>query len=253
MTNDGKHTNFAVVLPVLFYEYLSISLTKSLVPSMIVAAFGQYAYFAVGITETVKGIIAFLSCPLWGRFSDQIGRKTCLLFTVIGSTAPVCVLAFTTNMYIYSFVLALSGFFSGTFPLTFAYISDCVTDKKKRAPAYGLALATFGLSFCIGPLAGSYIATTIGPSAVFICSLILVFMDIIYIVTSLPETVRSASVMTNPPTIQQFRDNLIPNTWDMRETFRIFRYVYIYSHHFRGNMHAYANNTLHIPLATIHL
>lgn len=52
----------------------------------------------------------------------------------MGSTAPIWVLAFTTNMYIYTVVASLSGFFSATFPLTFAYISDCVSDKQKRAP-----------------------------------------------------------------------------------------------------------------------
>jgi len=53
---------------------------------------------------------------------------------VVGSTSPIWVLAFTTNMYIYTVVASLSGFFSATFPLTFAYISDCVSDKQKRAP-----------------------------------------------------------------------------------------------------------------------
>jgi hypothetical protein len=35
--------------------------------------------------ETAKGILAFISCPLFGRLSDQVGRKYCLLFTVIGN------------------------------------------------------------------------------------------------------------------------------------------------------------------------
>lgn len=48
-------------------------------------------------------------------------------------------------------LLALSGMFSSTFTLTFAYISDVVKDRDGRVAAYGLALATFGLSFTIGP------------------------------------------------------------------------------------------------------
>jgi DHA1 family tetracycline resistance protein-like MFS transporter len=51
-------------------------------------------------------------------------------------------------------LLALSGMFSSTFTLTFAYISDVVKDRDGRVAAYGLALATFGLSFTIGPLLG---------------------------------------------------------------------------------------------------
>jgi len=47
-------------------------------------------------------------------------------------------------------LLALSGIFSSTFTLVFAYISDTVRHQDERVSAYGLALATFGLSFTIG-------------------------------------------------------------------------------------------------------
>ena len=113
--------------------------------------------------------------------------------TVLGTTLPVFVLAFTTNMYIYGIMLSISGFFSATFALTFAYISDCV-DSKHRAPAYGLALATFGLSFTVGPLAGSYIAVHFGEQSVFLLSVVLVLVNVVYIVSSLPETAKLVNV-----------------------------------------------------------
>ena len=106
---------------------------------------------------------------------------------------PVCVLAFTTNMYIYGIMLSISGFFSATFALTFAYISDCV-DSKHRAPAYGLALATFGLSFTIGPVCGSYIATNFGEHMVFLLAFVLVILNVLYIILKLPETAKLVDV-----------------------------------------------------------
>ena len=33
---------FTAILPVLFYEYLALSLTKSIVPGMIISQFGDY-------------------------------------------------------------------------------------------------------------------------------------------------------------------------------------------------------------------
>lgn len=53
-------TSFAMILPVLFYEYLAISITRSLIPSMVINAFGNRSYIAVGIMETVKGLLAFI-------------------------------------------------------------------------------------------------------------------------------------------------------------------------------------------------
>lgn len=226
--NANKYSDrgFWLILPVLFYEYLAIAMTRSLIPTMVVASFGDNAYFFVGITETIKGILAFASCPLWGRLSDRIGRRFCLLGTVIGSTLPFCALAFTQNMYVYSFFLAISGFFAATFPLAFAYISDCVRDKKKRAPAYGLALATFGLSFCIGPLTGSYLAKEYGHRVVFISSFILVLVDVLYILYALPETVKSMhninSTYTTKEKLNIAYENL-PTSLNISDTFRVFK------------------------------
>jgi MFS family permease len=59
---------------------------------------------------------------------------------------------------VFVILFALSGVFASTFTLTFAYISDVVKDRDGRVAAYGLALATFGLSFTVGPLLGGYFA-----------------------------------------------------------------------------------------------
>ena len=191
--------------------------------------------------ETVKGLLAFISCPAFGRLSDRIGRKPCLLVTVIGTTMPVCALAFTTNMYVHIVLLSLSGICSATFTLTFAYIADCV-DTKQRAPAYGLALATFGMSFTLGPLIGSYVAQTVSDQGVFALACMLVVANAVYISLYLPETVKvqgteldidkEAYSVHGSTSLgikgsrwgQRVRDVIryLPSTWDVAQTFRVF-------------------------------
>jgi MFS transporter, DHA1 family, tetracycline resistance protein len=236
--DDQERMSYLPILPVLFLEFLSISLAKSLLPQMLVDAFGDHTYLVVGVVETIKGLLAFLACPAFGRLSDKVGRKPCLLWTVIGTTLPICMLAFTTSMHLHAVLLALSGIFSATFPLTFAYISDCV-DKKARAPAYGLALATFGLSFSLGPLAGSYIAQAVDIHAVFALSLLLVGANAAYIVWYLPETIEVGSNSSAEEAVGALLDGMtsdgptwrsrvqevfayLPNTWDVASTFRVF-------------------------------
>jgi len=227
--------SYVPILYVLFLEFLAISLTKSLIPKLLVERFGDKTYFVVGVMETAKGLLAFLSCPAFGRLSDRVGRKPCLLVTVIGTTMPVCALAFTANMYVHAVMLAISGLFSATFPLTFAYIADCV-DAQQRAPAYGLALATFGLSFTLGPLAGSYVAQTAGDDLVFVLSCLLVAVNVAYIKIYLPETVKLTDAGPDTACVskgggaggwdvsRQVKDVLqyLPKTWDVKQTFRVF-------------------------------
>ncbi len=66
--------HYGRILPVLFFEYLAISIARTLFPGMIVNAFGRYSYMAVGLIETLKGLLAFVSSPLFGRLSDKIGK-----------------------------------------------------------------------------------------------------------------------------------------------------------------------------------
>jgi len=210
--------DYTKILPVLFLEYLAISLTKTLIPKLIVDKFEGYSYFVVGVSETVKGLLAFVSCPIFGKLSDQVGRKLCILLSMVGTTFPVCIMSFTSNVTIYVILLSLSGLFSGTFTLTFAYIADCV-EKRKRAAAYGLALATFGLSFSVGPLLGSYLHENFGSRFVFYTSLVLVVLNIIYISFLLPETSKNMKSINRLELVMDY----MPNKWNVFETFRIFR------------------------------
>ena len=92
-----------------------------------------------------------------------------------------------------------------------------------RAPAYGLALATFGLSFCIGPITGGFLAHEYGRQIVFILSLLLVILDIVYIVMYLPESVQRLKDHKGGINEYEAAMGLLPNTWNFKSTFRIFQ------------------------------
>ncbi|GAX15782.1 hypothetical protein FisN_3Lh225 [Fistulifera solaris] len=216
------------VLPVLLLEFLAIALTRAILPGLLLQKYGDSVYLVMGCTECVRGLLAFLACPFFGKLSDVIGRKVCLFVTVLGTCAPVCVLAFfswdtqqqqteESNMStstddnfwsslldpaanevamsafhpnavtVFVILLALSGIFSSTFTLVFAYISDTVHRQDERVSAYGLALATFGLSFTMGPIVGGYLAQQ-NKQYVFLTSLLLTVVDLAYIYFILPES-----------------------------------------------------------------
>ena len=218
--SSAKKYQHLYVLPVLWLEFLAIALTRAVLPSILLDQYQNRVYLVLGCADCIRGLLAFLTCPLFGKLSDLWGRRLCLLITVIGSCSPVCSLAFfpwtavdegdapaeagdegaplrSSSSFEYTLpplaiplfvvLLGVSGIFSSTFTLVFAYISDTVTKRDERVAAYGLALATFGLSFTIGPMAGGYLAQ-VNTHYVFLSSLVLTLLDILYIVFVLPES-----------------------------------------------------------------
>jgi MFS family permease len=243
------------ILPVLLLEFLALAITRAVLPSILLHEYGNHVYFIMGFADFVRGSLAFIACPMFGKLSDIIGRRLCLLVTVFGTCAPICSLALfswqetsivftsgaesigmglytnissividsnsntdesldimsssqpttSTTMWgewvppytgkdthpfaitIFVILLGLSGVFSSTFTLVFAYISDTVKEQDERVSAYGLALATFGLSFTLGPMLGGYLAKT-DQQYVFIASLLLTVLDLLYIYFILPES-----------------------------------------------------------------
>mmetsp|Transcript_12332 Transcript_12332/g.22384 ORF Transcript_12332/g.22384 Transcript_12332/m.22384 type:complete len:640 (-) Transcript_12332:265-2184(-) len=242
---------YLYVLPVLLLEFLALALTRAVLPSLLLEAFQDRIYFVMGCAECIRGLLAFVACPLFGKISDVVGRRACLFVTVLGTCCPVCVLALlpppstdpystitddtlemtsqnaaaggemewsymnwgvgggrVDRIWVFIILLSLSGIFSSTFTLTFAYISDTVSNKKDRVTAYGLALATFGLSFTVGPMAGGYLARDhdnpetvhpVGQQRVFYCSLFLTILDLAYIYFILPESVQHQTVSRPNP------------------------------------------------------
>ncbi|EEC51018.1 transporter, major facilitator superfamily and tetracycline resistance protein, partial [Phaeodactylum tricornutum CCAP 1055/1] len=175
------------VLPVLLLEFLAVALTRAVLPSLLLQQYGSSVYLVMGIADCVRGLLAFCACPIFGKLSDLIGRRICLFVTVMGTCAPQRDAVHPYAVTVFIVLLSLSGIFSSTFTLVFAYISDTVRQQDERVSAYGLALATFGLSFTIGPMAGGYLAQT-NKQYVFLSSLILTIVDLAYIYFILPES-----------------------------------------------------------------
>ena len=243
--NEAQRWKHLYVLPVLLMEFLALALTRAVLPALLLEHYGNRVYIVMGVVDCIRGLLAFLASPLFGKVSDVLGRKFCLLVTVMGTCAPVCSLAFFswdtmpgvvhahdgTNymesvaqesgnsmeetsdssgiwatlfdpaadtgvthqaiqpqaITVFVVLLSLSGIFSSTFTLVFAYISDTVRQQDERVSAYGLALATFGLSFTIGPMVGGYLAKS-HKQYVFLMSLILTIIDLLYVYFILPES-----------------------------------------------------------------
>lgn len=121
-------------------------------------------HFGIGI---IMGFIVaaftvaqLASAPMWGRFSDRVGRRPALLIALGASGIAYLFFGFAHSLLVLFLSRLIQGAGGGTVGVIQAYVADS-TDPKDRARALGWLSATTNLGVALGPVLGS-LAITIG-------------------------------------------------------------------------------------------
>lgn len=111
---------------------------------------------AIGLFATVWALMQFVFSPLLGLLSDRFGRRPVILLSNLGLGLDYIVMALAPTLGWLFVGRVLSGITSASIPTATAYISD-VTPAEKRASAFGLLGAAFGVGFVLGPALGGWL------------------------------------------------------------------------------------------------
>jgi len=153
--------------------------------ALVTYGIGQSVLFVVfpplvetmGLTKTQFGLIFAISnvvlatCAVyWGRISDRIGRKPCLLIGLFGYAAGTTMLALAlewgvretpTPMLLFAAILGArllySSIASAINPSANAYLADTTT-REQRAQGMALLGMTTGIGTMLGPAMGGALA-----------------------------------------------------------------------------------------------
>src|SRR6266550_8598359 len=112
-----------------------------------------------GIFLTVFAAMQFFFSPVIGVLSDRIGRRPVLLLSSLGLGLDYVVMALAPTIGWLFLGRIISGITASSIPTAFAYIAD-VTPKEKRAGAFGMIGAAFGVGFTLGPAIGGLVGNT---------------------------------------------------------------------------------------------
>jgi len=110
-----------------------------------------------GVVSSIFSVLQFIFSPLWGGLSDRIGRRSVLIFTVLGTAASYLVWVFSGSFWLFLVSRILGGAFGGNLSVATAAVAD-VTTREERSKAMGLVGAAFGLGLVTGPLVGAFSA-----------------------------------------------------------------------------------------------
>jgi DHA1 family tetracycline resistance protein-like MFS transporter len=133
---------FGVLIPVL----------PGLVREFTGGDFARAAWW-VGVFGTLFAAIQFVSSPIQGTLSDRFGRRPVILLSCLGLGMDFVLMALSQSLAWLLAARCFSGMFSASFTTANAYIAD-VTEPARRAQAYGMLGAAFGVGFIIGPVIG---------------------------------------------------------------------------------------------------
>jgi MFS family permease len=114
----------------------------------------------IGFIVSAFTVAQLLSAPMWGRFSDRVGRRPTLLIALGASAIAYLIFGFAHSLLVLFLSRMVQGAGGGTVGVIQAYVADS-TDPKDRARALGWLSATTNLGVALGPVLGSF-AITLG-------------------------------------------------------------------------------------------
>ncbi|MCX5689465.1 MAG: TCR/Tet family MFS transporter [Planctomycetota bacterium] len=140
----------------------------------------------VGLLAASYAAMQFLFSPILGALSDRFGRRSVLLVSLFGSGLDYIALALSPTIAFLFITRAINGISGASMTVASAYIAD-VTPPEKRAGAFGMMGAAFGIGFILGPLMGGYLGD-INIHYPFYAAAALTFLNWMYGFIVLPES-----------------------------------------------------------------
>lgn len=116
-------------------------------------------HFGIGIISgaivAAFTVAQLLSAPMWGRFSDRVGRRPTLLIALSASAIAYLIFGFAHSLFVVLISRVVQGAGGGTVGVIQAYVAD-LTAPEDRARALGWLSATTNLGVALGPVLGSF-------------------------------------------------------------------------------------------------
>jgi MFS family permease len=106
---------------------------------------------------SLYSILQFLCAPLWGAWSDRVGRRKVLLVTISGLALSYVLWFFAASFWVLILARIIGGAMGGNLSVATAAVADGTT-REKRSSGLAIVGIAFGLGFITGPGIGGLAA-----------------------------------------------------------------------------------------------
>jgi len=170
-------------------DMLALGMIAPVLPRLIESFLGGNASTAaemLGWFGTVFAAMQFFFSPVLGSLSDRYGRRPIVLLSNFGLGFDYLLMAWAPALNWLFLGRVISGLTSSSIPTAMAYMAD-VTPRERRAAAFGMLSAAFGLGFVLGPAVGGILGN-VNPRLPFWVSGCLSLVNGLYGIFVLPES-----------------------------------------------------------------
>ncbi len=152
---SGVNTQLSVLFLAVFIDLLGFGIIIPIIPFLAIELGANS--FTYGLLISVYSFMQFLMAPIWGKISDQLGRKIVILIGVGGSVIGFSLFGIAHTLNELFIARITQGIFTAaTLTTANTYIAD-VIPPEKRGGAFGIITSAFGLGFALGPGIGGYL------------------------------------------------------------------------------------------------
>ena len=174
-----------------------------------------------GLLSTLYSLLQFVFSPIWGAWSDRIGRRRILTITLAGNALSYLLWVFAAQFWVVVATRLVSGMLAGNIAVASAAAAD-VTDEKERTKGMAVVGVAIGLGFVFGPVIGGLAAgfqfahsaatSSFGLNPFSVPAVIaasLAFLNYLLVVRFFPETL--------PPQRRALADARRPSVFDLAQ------------------------------------
>jgi MFS transporter, DHA1 family, tetracycline resistance protein len=140
----------------------------------------------LGIFGTIFAAMQFFLSPVLGSLSDRFGRRPVVLLSNFGMGLDYILMAWAPVLGWLFVGRVISGLTTSSIPTAMAYMAD-VTPSERRAAAFGMLNAAFGIGFVLGPAMGGLLGN-VNPRLPFLVAGALSLINGLYGLFVLPES-----------------------------------------------------------------
>ena len=156
MSLPPRRAAVTFVLVTVALDMLTIGIIAPVLPKLVLQFLGGNTARTAeiyGLFGTVWALMQFFFAPVLGSLSDRFGRRPVILLSNFGLGLDYILMAASPTLNWLFLGRVISGITAASVPTASAYIAD-VTPPEKRAGAFGLIGAAFGIGFILGPAIG---------------------------------------------------------------------------------------------------